>query len=401
MKQRVVVIGHGYTSRLGVIRSVAEIGCEITVIVMTDRKRFGNKLDTTQPIDCYSKYVNTIYYCYKKDEEGLVRLLLGKCACPGQKSILIPDSDFSASVIDKNLNRLDQDFIFPHIHHMQGEVMRWMDKGLQKDLAKSIGLNVAASCVVDVIGGQYEIPSGVGYPCFPKPLITIWGDKYMKRCNNEAELRSVIEYLGSKRDNKVLVEDFKIIEEEYALLGFSDGNEVIIPGIIHFLTPSKSHFGLAMQGEIMPVKGFEDLLVKFKAFVKSVGYVGVFDIDFFKSDGLYYFGEMNLRFGGSGCAVTKMGVNLPAMMVKSFSGESIEDMDKEITKRATFVNERMCTDDWYQGFLTTEQYHRMIKDSNICFVADEQDPSPQKAFEKKQKSLVFRRKVRNVMHRIH
>ena len=44
----------------------------------------------------------------------------------------------------------------------------------------------------------------------------------------------------------MLVEDFKIIEEEYALLGFSDGNEVIIPGIIHFLTHSKSHFGLAM-----------------------------------------------------------------------------------------------------------------------------------------------------------
>ncbi len=401
MKQKVVVIGHGYTSRLGVIRSVAEIGCNITVIVMTDKKRFGNNIDTTQPIDCYSKYVNSIYYCYKKDEEGLVQLLLDKCVDKDQKAILIPDSDFSASVIDKNLNRLCQDFLVPHIHHTQGEVMRWMDKGLQKNLAKSLGLNVAAACEVDIIGGKYNLPFNINYPCFPKPQITILGDKYMKRCDNEEQLRAVIEHLGSKRDNKVLVEDYKAIEEEYALLGFSDGSEVIIPGIIHFLTPSKSHFGLAMRGEIMPIEGFEDLLVKLNAFVKSVGYVGVFDIDFFKSEGIYYFGEMNLRFGGSGYAVTKMGVNLPAMMVKSFSGESIVDMNKEVTKRATFINERMCTDDWYQGFLTTEQYHRMIKDSDICFVADEQDPSPQKALEKKQKSMVFRRKVRNVLRRIH
>ena len=156
-----------------------------------------------------------------------------------------------------------------------------------------------------------------------------------------------------------------------------------------------------MLGEIMPVEGFEDLLVKFKAFVKSVGFVGVFDIDFFKSDGLYYFGEINLRFGGSGYVVTKMGVNLPAMMIKSFIGESIDNMNKEITKRASFVNERMCTDDWYYGFLSTKEYHRLINDSDIRFVDDEQDSLPQKALVKLQKQLVVKRKLRKVWHKIH
>ena len=41
MAQKVVVIGHSFSSRLSIIRSIAQIGCEITVIVMTGLKRDG------------------------------------------------------------------------------------------------------------------------------------------------------------------------------------------------------------------------------------------------------------------------------------------------------------------------------------------------------------------------
>ena len=34
-RRKVVVIGHGFTSRLGVVRSVGALGCDVTVIVMT------------------------------------------------------------------------------------------------------------------------------------------------------------------------------------------------------------------------------------------------------------------------------------------------------------------------------------------------------------------------------
>ena len=182
VKQRVIIIGHGFTSRLGVIRSATEVGCEIVVIVMAGEKRFRKGLDTTKPIDCYSKYVNTVYYCHKKDEEGLIHLLMDKCRDEGRKPVIIPDSDFSASVIDKNLNILKDYFVFPHINNQQGEVTKWMDKERQKELAMLVGLNVAKARVVDVVEGKYTLPADVLYPCFPKPLVTLKGDKYMKRC---------------------------------------------------------------------------------------------------------------------------------------------------------------------------------------------------------------------------
>ena len=271
-----------------------------------------------------------------------------------------------------------------------------MDKGLQKELARSVGLNVASSFIVDVVKGKYELPASINYPCFPKPLITIHGDKYMKRCDNEEELRHVIDHLGSKGDNRVLVEDFKVIDEEYAVLGFSDGKNVTIPGVIHFLRPSKSHFGLAMQGEVLPVEGFEEQIEKFKEFAIKVGFVGVFDIDFFKCDGAFFFDEMNLRFGGSGYAITKMGVNLPAMMVKYFSGESYKDWPDEISGKAVFANDRMLADDWYQGFLTTAEYHSIQEASDLLFVKDFEDPAPQEALERKMNRMRFRRFLRKV-----
>ena len=76
MKQKVVIIGHSYTSRLSLIRSVAQIGCDVTVIVMTGLKRDGKTPNTKKPIDCYSKYVSHVYYCLRKDKDAFIQILL-------------------------------------------------------------------------------------------------------------------------------------------------------------------------------------------------------------------------------------------------------------------------------------------------------------------------------------
>lgn len=91
---------------------------------------------------------------------------------------------------------------------------------------------------------------------------------------------------------------------------------------------------------------------------------------------------MNLRFGGSGYAFTKLGVNLPAMMIKSLLGDSINEMKKTITREAIYFNERMAMDDWYAGYMSTKDYYQIREESEIRFIEDEMDPAPQKAFER-------------------
>lgn len=399
MKQKVVVIGHGYTSRLGIIRSLAELDCEITVIAMVFHNWIGRfiRFDWGKPIDCYSKYVNQMFYCYARDGEGLINLLLLKCTDPEQKVIIIPDSDYSAMVIDNNQNRLKDYFLFPNIFHTPGLVEHWMDKSVQKDLAKSVGMNVASAKEVRIMNSKYEMPK-VTFPCFTKPLATINGGKqFLKKCNDELELKRVLDSVASvEPDIDILIEDYKAIAKEYAVLGFSDGKEVVIPGIIEFIANSKSHFGIAREGKVIPVTGFEVIIDHFKSLVLHVGLCGLFDIDFYECDGDLYFGELNLRFGGSGYSITKMGVNLPVMLVKSLLGESLEGMNKMISGTAHYSNERMCIDDWSYGYISKEECLHMILSADIHFILDEEDLAPQK----KLNAFVVLQGMKRIMRKI-
>ena len=401
MAHKVVIIGHGFTSRLAVTRSVAQIGCEVTLIVMTGYRRFSKKLNTMKPIDGYSKYVSRILYCYSKDEEGLIKLLQNECTDTEQKVVIIPDSDFSAAVIDKNQERLREHFLFPHIHYTPGAIAEWMDKVKQKKLARKIGLNVANATIIDVQSGSYTIPLTIKYPCFSKPLATIKGGKrLLKKCDNEPELRGILEKACNIGVMHVLVEDFKKIDTEYAVLGFSDGRNVIIPGVIQILQMAHGgHYGVACQGKIMPITGFETIVEQFRQFILQIGYVGLFDIDFYKSGGILYFGELNLRFGGSGYAVTAMGVNLPAMLVKTLCGESIDDMQSAVTAEATYVNERMCMDDWYYGYIYTMEYNELIN-SQIKFVTDPNDKIPYLAFQWEYTILKIKKSIKRIISKM-
>ena len=153
-KQKVVIIGHGATSRLGIVRALSELGCKITVIVMSWFRGTESKLDNRKPYDCYSKYITKVYYCYAKDGEGLIQLLLNKCADSSNKAILLPDSDFSAAIIDDNQKVLAPFFLFPSIGNRPGAIRYWMNKEVQKDLAHTVGLNVSKANVIEIKNGK-------------------------------------------------------------------------------------------------------------------------------------------------------------------------------------------------------------------------------------------------------
>ena len=401
MAPKVVIIGHSYTSRLGIIRSVAQIRSEITVIVVTGVKRDGITLNDKKPIDCYSKYVSRVYYCLRTDKERLIQILLDHCTDSQQKVVLIPDSDDMVVAIDKYQEQLKEFFLFPHILHQSGKIEYWMDKTHQKELAKEVGLNVAdLQQVIEIKDGQYTIPSNLNYPCFSKPLATMNGGKGgMRRCNNAQELADALNYIIKYRSKnvKVLIEDYKEIDQEYALLGFSDGKEVIIPAIMKFLSLSKHNNGIARQGVVMPVNGIEKLIDKFSQLILKIGFIGVFDIDFYESGGEFYFCEVNLRFGGSGYAITKMGVNLPAMMVKYLTGEPIEAMNKSISGTAIYANERMCLDDWYNGYISRKEYNSILGNSNIHFVLDGNDSLPEKYYQREFRIKTLKKNIKDVL----
>lgn len=398
MRPQVIIIGHGSTSRLGIVRSVAALEADITLIAIVQPRRFLRKLDQSRIFDCYSKYVSHCYYLWGNDGEGLRKILFDHCLCSGQKAVLIPDCDFAVSWVDSNMELLSDHFVFPHIYHTAGLVNYWMDKSVQKVLARDVGLNVAQSVTVDVSVQPATISNKVNYPVFTKALLSLNGGKQLfRRCDTIQQLQDQIDKARNIGVGKLLVEQYLDIEKEYAVVGFSDGQRVVIPGVIEFLQYSQSHFGVALKGCIRPVDGMEDLMERFSNFVLRMGFVGVFDIDFFYATGKYWFGEMNLRFGGSGYAATCMGVNLPAMLVRHLLGMQTEKVPERILSTATFVNERMALDDWYRNCITTSDYHQLTQSTDISFVNDPADLRPQRIFNRVWHQFRMRRFIRNVI----
>lgn len=395
--QKVVIIGNSpvYTSRLSLVRSLSQIGCEITIVALAVNG------DKKKPLDCYSKYVSQYFLCEAKNERNLVRLLLDKCVDEKQKVILLPDNDGPAAIIDDYYEELKCFFVIPRILHGRDSVRYWMSKENQKKVATQVGLNVTKARVVDVVDGHYSIPQDICYPCFPKPFATeVGGKRGMRKCSTPADLQNSIDNIIGRANNvRVLVEDYKEIDEEYAVCGFSDGANVVIPAVLQLIAVSKRFPGIATQGKIMPVDGFEDLIEKFKHLVVRIGFVGVFDIDFFKSGDLFYFCELNLRWGGSGYAYTKMGVNLPAMFVYHVIGQDYQSLNSKVESSAVYANERTCLEDWYNGYISFKEYSRLLDSADIRFVPDPDDKSPEHAYRKYVIMLVMKRFVRTLLVR--
>lgn len=396
MKQKVIVIGNSFATRLGVIRSVGEIGCEVIVIAIA----YYKVPNPPKPIDCYSKYVKeVIFFDRKYGREGLVQLLLEKCTDNDQKPVIIPTSDFTADAIDNE--QIREHFFVPYINNAISSIEYWMNKANQKTIAIQEGLNVAGSIVIERKEETFHIPDTVKFPCFTKPLSSIGaGKKCLRKCENKSELQEIINIAEKNNIHKILVEDYLNIDEEYAVLGFSDGKEVIIPGVIKFVRECKSHKGVVMVGEVLSTDSFKEIIEKFICFIRQIGLVGLFDIDFFRCQGDFFFGELNVRIGGSGTAIAKMGVNLPAMFVKSMFGEGIDGMKREINTSAIFVNERMCIDDWLSGKISTLCLHHIIRSADIHFIKGNKDRIPYKELLKEiwQNYFNYKRIIKRILY---
>ena len=398
MKQKVVIISVTYATRLTLARAIHRAGYEVILIYFSQYA--PDEFDPNPPFDTFSNCVDSCYHSRKK-EDDLIPLLLEKCAGPHGKVVIIPACDYSISLIDANQDKLKNSFLFPNIHHQSGEMISWMEKTRQKSLAKELHLNVAEANEIHVADGIFTIPDTIKYPCFPKPSMSYKGGKGgLVRCDTEEDLRTAIHNIVEKGgDNlSVLVEDYINIDHEYALVGLSDGQHVMVPAILQLLVVSKAYNGIALNGKVMPINGFEELIDQFNEYVRRTGFVGLFDIDFYESEGKFYFGEMNLRFGGSGHAVTSMGVNLPDIFVKlMIEGYSPSLFNvKPITESAVYLNDKLCLDDLTRKAISYYTICQLVRKTSIRFMPDKDDPEPFRRYKKTMNRLVFRRILREM-----
>lgn len=388
----VVVVGRNYSSLLGMIRASGMAGYPVTVVRIV-RKVTSKKESDRFSVIRSSKYVEEQYFA-EQDRNALLNVLLTKCAKEGEKQVILPTDDFAASTIDLNYDQLIDFFYLPNIHHSQGKVVFMMDKRLQKEIAEKVGLNVAKGWVVDVKDGKYTIPEGIEYPVFTKPEISIQLNKNcMKRSNNQAELDAVLKDVAEQADCKILVEQFVEIEKEYGILGASDGENAIIPGIVTKESIGHgAHNGVTLVGTYSSLSPYGDLKEKLIRFIKEIQFTGLFDIDLYESKGTVFFNELNLRLGAFGFAAVRAGYNMPGMIIECLKdGTAIRDSD--YCKTIVCINEKVNLEDYAAGFISWEKYKNNMNTADFGFIKDKDDPKPYRAFS----SFVMKARLKSIL----
>ena len=384
-KPLVVVFSRIHTTGLSIIRSLGAAGYPVDLVACTHRKGLS-------VIAASSKYVGksvevivgSINLGRDQGEAPLLTELMKYAGHKGEKPVLFPTDDYSASVVDRNKDLLQQHFRLPEIVGGEdGSLIRMMDKFVQGEMAREVGLLVPKQWMIS-LEHAVGIPADMVYPCFCKPLESVSGDKLeMATCKDERELTGHLEKLRKRFSGRsVLVQEFLKIDREIDLSGVCVDREVIIPGSIRKTRVAEYNRGVTLAGEVVPVEEIRDIAEKIMKLMRRFHYIGMFDMELNVVGDQIYFNEVNLRCGGPNYAYFASGANLPALAVEALCGIPIDPEEGRMSGSGkSFVYEKVAWEDYIHGYMTKKELRQTIQKADITLLHSHDDPKPGKYFQ--------------------
>ncbi len=303
-----IIFGAGNYNSLGVLHPMAEAGKSVFILCVGNARDWKNG-----NVIGYSRFAGNIHVVGSADE-GAEWLSLHSDEFP-DGCVIYPTGDNEEKALDLRYDLLAHHYRFPNAGK-QGAVSRLMDKRIQTALAEKAGIRT--------LKGQFSNSedfsfSRVCYPCMVKPLDSTAGSKAdMRVCENEDELKKALsEGVATKN---FIVQQYIVNEADLLFLGVSypDGS-VEIPALV--MKPGVSPTGEYTHATVTTdVDAWLPERTEVETFVRSLGYIGPFSIEFGLEKGKNYFFEINLRNDGTSHYPLSGGVNIPMSYYDAIRG---------------------------------------------------------------------------------
>lgn len=302
---RVIVIGGTHHNSLGVIRALGEGGYEIEFVNFDAGK---------------SDYVSKSMYIKKYQAlngiEEVTPYLVNRPLSKLQE-VIISCADAVTEHLNLHYDELSDRYILPGVPN-QGKMAELMDKTTMIKMAAKRGINAPT---------VWELPADrnkVTFPCITKCYISSHGGKSdIVILQSKEELDTFLQ----NNQGEIFAQAYINKKEEVQLIGCSlrGGEEVIIPGMSKIIrSQPNTNTGFLEYG---PLDSFyKEIAEKAKLYIKDCQYSGLFSFEIMRgSDDKIWFLEINFRNDGNAWCVTKSGINLPVIWVKSCLDESYEE----------------------------------------------------------------------------
>ena len=309
----VIVFGNDHTNSVGVIQSLGLAGYSSIGLLFGDRTGYVLASKYTQRVISGS------------DPQTCIDELL-KCSFDSKTRIpIVACCDIAALTLEKNAERLKERFVFGYASNHSLDFMA--KKENQVKMAAQAGFNVPKSWN---LSERKEIPSDVIFPCLIKPLVSCEGAKSdIRVCYTREELERNLNSLNFTK--KVLLQQYIDRDYEISILGCGITNGTcLIPVIENKLTLYPKYVGLECLANMQKLTD-KEIISNISNLIKSIGYVGLFSVEMMhcKTDGKFYFTEINLRNDGAESFVTKYGANLPLNHVEDLMGLPLTKQKEE------------------------------------------------------------------------
>lgn len=356
-----IIIGGNHHNTLGVIRALGYKGIHSILLLITDE---------FEPYVSYSKYIKKCVIL--KNQHMIVPWLLDYSKFITKKAIIFSCADYVTSELDLSFDLLVPYYYLPTAKNM-GVCNHYMDKDVMATLAHEVGISIPKSWIVEV--GSKIKHKDITLPCIVKPLASIYGSKAEIKIFNDRE--KLCKHLESNNSHRYIVQEFIDKDFEFQLIGCSlnYGEEIIIPGYSKCIRPCPgTNTGFL---EYKSFDGFECNLNACKEFIKSIGYQGLFSMEFLRDkNGCDYFMEINMRNDGNGICVTGAGVNLPYIWYQYCVGG---DYNKELANEIKDIYVMPEFDDFMLVLKRKVSFIKWWKDykrTSTFMEYCEQDPIP-------------------------
>ena len=288
-ENKVIIIGGDHHNGLGLARIFGLNGKKVFAVVISDKKRSWMAT---------SKYVEHHVVC-KTEKEGL-DYILENYSEETLKPFIIPYSDRAALELDLHLNQFKEKFYVPSINGIQGKIASLMDKDAQYKWAMEHGIKMAKSATIDLTDFDFQ-KIDFDFPCILKPNCSVNGKKLdIVICQNQMDLLANLKILKEKGYTSIFLQEYLKIDYEVDAFGgvSSQGNMSFFPHKIIRRWPqntgTSSFTQVVVDDEVL---SFGNTII---SYLRSEGFQGLYDIEFFKIKDNFYLNEINFRNSGSG-----------------------------------------------------------------------------------------------------
>lgn len=359
-----IIFGVGNYNSLGVLHALSSIEKKAFILLIGNGKDWkqGNIIE-------YSRFANHIQRV-SNAEEGTEWLLKNQSRFP-KSTIIYPTGDIEEKALDRRYDSLSRHFIIPNVGRKDG-VSALMDKQIQMLLAKKAGIRILRSQYSNSKDFSFE---KVEYPCMVKPLNSTAGSKGdMRVCENESELKKAL--ATGKHTHEFIVQQYIRNEADLLFLGVSLPNgKVLIPALVKKpgVSPTGEYTHAIITTDVGKHLPESDAVIRF---VKDIGYVGPFSIEFGLEKGKNYFFEINLRNDGTSHYPLNMSVNIPMLYYNGIKGTDVQsefesaeyEMIDEVGDLRRVLGHELTLGQWLKCFRNAGAYRFYnSNDNNLIF----------------------------------